>query len=605
VHPEQIRAEAKALLRQQESSGRARAPPDCRSMSDRIAGQDPRRHTEKQQQAGDIQDTEALSHPAIDPQPQSTAGWMQLGRSLARSGRLGDAVEAYENAAELDPHHVQSRTALGSLYRNMSFPEEAIHWHGEALALQPDSLLLQLNHLFVLPIVPSSSDQLERLRQRCLAGLAELEEREHRGQRWNYGSHEMPNHPYYLIYHNRNDRGVLETYGRLMRRYVQARSAADVLAFQPRSSGGTAERRRRIGFLSGFFHDHSNALAFEGLIRHLDRNRFEVIVIHLHTSKTDHVTARINSHAAHQLTLSASYQEALRQLRSLELDCLYFTDIGMHPMPTLLACARSAPIQVTGWGIPQTSGLPNIDHYISASLVEPEDADAHYTEWLQRLPGLPCCYLSDNLIQEQRSRDFFFLPNNAPLFGCLQTFWKLHPDFDGMLESIAQQVPDAWFVFVESDVTSLTRIFLERLARSAPTLCARMILLGRQERRDYIALAGCMDVLLDPPYFSSGITLYDTIHHGIPIVSLEGRFLRSRYVAAAYRLMDLPEAPVVQTPEAYVQLAVALGRDPERRERLRQQIRERAPLLYDRLEGVEAFADFAVEAIDAHGQQRG
>ena len=173
-----------------------------------------------------------------------------------------------------------------------------------------------------------------------------------------------------------------------------------------------------------------------------------------------------------------------------------------------------------------------------------------------------------------------------------------------LFRSIAHQVPEAWFVFVESDVTSLTAILLERLSQSAPTACERMILLGRQERRDFIALAACIDVLLDPPYFSSGITLYDTIHHGTPIVSLEGRFLRSRYVAGAYRLMGVPEAPVAQSPEAYVQLAVELGRDRERRERLRQQIRERQHLLYDRLEGVDAFAEFAAEAIDRANRPR-
>ena len=573
-------------------------------MNDPSPESDPLRHAQDCLKAGQTLKAEALIQQAIDQQPRQPRAWMELGRLLSHSGRLGDAAEAYQNAAELDPAHVQSRTALGALYRTMSFPEEAIHWHGEALALQPDSLLLQLNHLFVVPIVASSTAQLQTLRQRCLAGLAELEEREQRQQLWTYESHEMPHHPYYLIYHNQDDRSVLETYGRLLRRYVQAHSSADVFAVQGRSIPKIAGCRRRVGFLSGFFHDHSNSLAFEGLIRHLDRRRFEIIVIHLNSSKKDAVTARINSYADHQLTLPASYHKSLEQLKSLHLDLLYFTDIGMHPMPTLLACARSAPVQVTGWGIPQTSGLPSIDHYISASLVEPDDADQHYTESLLRLPGLPCCYLSSNLIREQRSRDFFFLPNDALLFGCLQTFWKLHPDFDGMLERIAQQIPEAWFVFVESEITSFTTIFMERLQHSAPTLFERIILLGRQERRDYIALAGCMDVLLDPPYFSSGITLYDTIHNGTPIVSLEGRFLRSRYVAAAYRLMGLAEAPVVQTQDAYVELAVELGRDSERRGRLRQQIIERSPLLYDRLEGVEAFAEFALEAIEQPSQLR-
>lgn len=548
--------------------------------------------------AGAPQEAEALIWQAIDQDPRQSTAWMQLGQLLTRTGRLGDAVEAYLRVAELDPDDVASRTALGVLFRNMSFPEEAIHWHGEALALQPDSLVLNLNHLFVLPVVATSTAEIERLRQRCLEGFAALQPRISQLQ---LTGHEMPNHPFYLIYHNRDDRATLESYGHLMRHFAQ--SKAQPLRASSHQTTRPGSGRKRIGFLSGFFSNHSNSLAFEGLIRHLDRNRFEVVVIHLHSTKKDEITDRINRCVDRHVTLSGTYRQALRRLDALKLDLLYFTDIGMHPMSTLLGCSRSAPLQITGWGIPQTSGLSGIDYYISSDLVEPVDGDDHYTETLVRLPGLPCCYLSEHLSPVSLSRDFFLLPPQVPLYGCLQSPWKMHPDFDGLLEQIACQVPEAWFVFIEADLTSHTQIFLERLRSSAPTVSQRLILLSRQERAHFIALAGCLDVLLDPPYFSSGITLYDTIHTGTPIVSLEGRFLRSRYVAGAYRLMGLADAPVARSPEAYVELAVALGRDRERLESLRRRIRECAPSLYDRREGIEAFAAFALEAIEQRRQK--
>ena len=72
--------------------------------------------------------------------------------------------------------------------------------------------------------------------------------------------------------------------------------------------------------------------------------------------------------------------------------------------------------------------------------------------------------------------------------------------------------------------------------------------------------------------FGSGVTLYETIHTGTPVVTLEGHFLRSRFVAAAYRLMEVEDPPVAASPEAYVELAVALMQDPQRRELLRQEI---------------------------------
>jgi len=49
--------------------------------------------------------------------------------------------------------------------------------------------------------------------------------------------------------------------------------------------------------------------------------------------------------------------------------------------PTMqIAGLRLAPVQCTAWGHPVTSGLPTIDYYLSSQLMEPENAQAHYSE---------------------------------------------------------------------------------------------------------------------------------------------------------------------------------------------------------------------------------
>ena len=58
----------------------------------------------------------------------------------------------------------------------------------------------------------------------------------------------------------------------------------------------------------------------------------------------------------------------------------------MDDMPIKLASLRLAPAQATSWGHPTTSGLPSIDYFLSSELMEPPNADEHYTERLIRLP---------------------------------------------------------------------------------------------------------------------------------------------------------------------------------------------------------------------------
>jgi protein O-GlcNAc transferase len=556
--------------------------------------EDPLRHGLRLQQRGEWRQAALWAQQILERQPDSISAWNQLGKALQEIGDLGQAVHAYEQAAGRDHRDVICRVELGYLFRNMAMPEEAIHWHGEALALQPDELILQLNHLCVLPIVAQSNQQIEQLRQRCVQGLIELEQRP---RQWRFNSYPMSHHPFYLIYHNRDDRRCLESYGRLL-------TAAIQLTPPPLPPAPRRKPRIRIAFLSAYFHAHSNSRAFEGLIRHLDRNRFEVVVVHLSPGPRDAVRIRIDACADQVLTLNHQFEPALRQLLALDLDLLYFTDIGMHPFATMLACQRIAPLQLAGWGVPQTSGLSSIDAYISTALAEPPDADSHYTEQLIRLPGPPCCFLSDNLERPDHSRDYFFLPQDQLLLGCLQTIWKLPPDFDLLLARIAARVPEAWFVFVEGEITSHTQIFLERLQRSAPAVAARLILLSRMQRHEFIALAGCLDLLLDPPYFSSGVTMFECLHTGTPIVGLEGEFLRSRILAAAYRWIGLQSPPLAADAGGYVATAVRLCEDPALRQRLRREIGASANRrLYDRLEGIEAFADFASDRVERLWQE--
>jgi predicted O-linked N-acetylglucosamine transferase (SPINDLY family) len=535
----------------------------------------------------------ALLEREIQSNSDNASAWHLLGEVLTDQGDYGEAAAALEKAAGLDATNVICRTQLGHLYRNMGMPEEAIYWHHAALQLRPDSLILRLNHAFVQPLVPRSIAELEALHMRTQSEFAQIEADEKQLKLYNDDIGIC--HPYYLIYENHNHRDLMERYGRLLTRaFGDSRDSAPESA-SPRTSGD----RARIGFLSGFFYSHSHARAFEGLIQEIDRSLFEVVIIHLAHAPADSVSARLNDGCQEVVHLPPGIDASSAALRELQLDLLFFTDIGMHPWMTLLACRRLAPIQITGWGVAQTSGMPAIDFYISGDAVEPADADSHYSEALMRLPGLPCRYSRKWIEADALPREWFLLPSQEPLFGCLQLFEKIHPDFDAVLEQLAQRVPEAWFVFIESSTTRLTELFLDRLAVTAPTARDRIILLSRLKRNEYLALAGCMDVLLDPFHFCSGVSMYESLHAGTPIVTLEGQFLRSRFVAGAYRMIGVEPAPVAQSPQEYVALAAELICDSGARERLRQQIREKAAQhLYDRSDYVRGFERFATKAIE-------
>jgi hypothetical protein len=79
---------------------------------------------------------------------------------------------------------------------------------------------------------------------------------------------------------------------------------------------------------------------------------------------------------------------AVEQLRAAAFDALYFWEVGTDATNYFLPFCRLAPLQVTGWGWPETSGAPELDCHVSSAALAPPGAERLFTEPLARLPRL-------------------------------------------------------------------------------------------------------------------------------------------------------------------------------------------------------------------------
>jgi Predicted O-linked N-acetylglucosamine transferase, SPINDLY family len=198
------------------------------------------------------------------------------------------------------------------------------------------------------------------------------------------------------------------------------------------------------------------------------------------------------------------------------------------------------------------------------------------------------------------------LPETGTLYGCPQTLFKFHPDFDAVLAAIAEGDPAGRIVLLEGKYSAWTDLLRARWAKTFPVLLERVLFLPRMPLERFMALMAHMDVLLDPIHFGSGNTLYEAMVYGTPIVTWPGKFMRGRIVAGAYRQMGIADAPIAPRLEDYAPLALALGRDPERRRALRQASLAAADReLFADMQAVREFETFleAAVAAAANGQK--
>jgi protein O-GlcNAc transferase len=257
-------------------------------------------------------------------------------------------------------------------------------------------------------------------------------------------------------------------------------------------------------------------------------------------------------------------EAAAGQIESDKLHILVHTDIGMNPITLQLAALRLAPIQCKGWGHPVTTGLPTVDYYLSSDLMEPEDADRHYSETLVRLPNLALCFTPPQLPLAPKSRKELGIDPDRFIYLTTQSIFKYLPQHDDIYPKIARAIPHASFVFLANQSQAATKKFFDRLRMAfrayglnADQYCRFS---PRLTLMDFYSLNLAADVLLDTFDWSGGKTTLEAIGCGLPVITCPGRFMRGRHAYAMLKMMGITST-IASDKSSYCQLAIRMAAD--------------------------------------------
>jgi len=279
---------------------------------------------------------------------------------------------------------------------------------------------------------------------------------------------------------------------------------------------------------------------------------------------------------------------------------LVYPELGMDARCMVLAALRLAPVQCAGWGHPVTTGHETIDFFLTPGAMEPDGADAHYTEKLVRLPSIGTSYprpvfppLTDAARREVRERIGVAL--DAPVFLCSQALFKIQPADDALFARVLEAVPDAMLVLFADPHAQLTAIVTDRLQRAfaARGIVAqdRVRVQARMARADFIRVNAACDAMLDTLSWSGGNTTIDALAAGLPVVTLPGPFMRARQSAAMLEIAGVPEL-VARDEDDYVRIAARIATDAAWRLELRGRIATGRERLFDDRAPLDAFAQF-------------
>jgi predicted O-linked N-acetylglucosamine transferase (SPINDLY family) len=273
--------------------------------------------------------------------------------------------------------------------------------------------------------------------------------------------------------------------------------------------------------------------------------------------------------------------KAIACLHQAGFDLLYYWEAGTDSLSYFLPFCRLARVQCAGWGWPDTTGIANMDYFVSMAGVETPASDQDYSERLIRLPHLTTCYTRPPVPTEFMPRAHFALPAQAHWYLCNQNVRKIHPDYDALATEVLRRDPQGILVITGYRHKGFNALLLRRLRALHPDVAGRIHLLPNLPEAEYLSLVARSEVILDTLHYSGGAnTTFDAFACGTPIITLPGQFHRGRFTAAAYRQIGLSEC-IAGDQEDYIRLAVKLGTDGVSRRRLSVAILEASADLFD------------------------
>jgi protein O-GlcNAc transferase len=573
------------------------------------------------QRRGDHEQAIELIEEAARIDPAKPEFLNTLGVANQALGRIAEAEDCFRGALSLNPNYAAAHNNLGIALREMKRSEEAESSFHEAVRIQPDFAEAHNNRGNVLSEL-GRLDKAERsLRQAIrirpdyaeahgnlgivLVGLRRLSEAERSARR------AVELKPDYAEAHN--DLGLaLFGLGRVPeaeRSYRQAlaldpalavaqgnlayllncvsgRSPAEIYAAHrefaqrfcpsadpaPHRNARDPERRLRVGYVSADLRHHSVAFFIEPVLAHHDHRLYEIFC-YSNSAHADAVTERMKSHADQWREVVALDDAALaKQVREDGIDILVDLS-GFSANNRLTAFAlKPAPVQATWLGYLNTTGLDAMDCRMTDRYAAPEGVlDACHSERLIRLPDSQWCF------QPAEESPAVAPPPSVKsgqvTFAVFSNPAKIGAEVIELWSRLLARVSESRLLVIANGLASVPEDFVARFVRHG-IAAERLRVLGTRPFREYLAMHGQVDLMLDTFPFTGGTTTCHALWMGVPVVSLVGDTATSRGGASLLHAVGLGEL-VAQTPEQYVDIACALAQDAARLATLRAGLRER------------------------------
>jgi protein O-GlcNAc transferase len=538
--------------------------------------------------------------------PEREEGWIQVGNALFQAGENTEAIRLLQEAANQLPASAPIRYNLGYMLEQMGQFELASACYQEAIKLNPEffeawyrmgevaglqrqhshaiqafqrAFQLRPNYLLCLPKLLEQltlSGDTSALIQTCEIFLAE----DLLQSSWFL---QLPSAAQDFVRKWQPRVEGLQIFAFFCREELDTptimraindftkRHAEPLFTPPPIAKDLNPEKRLRIGYLSNEMCSDTfyqlSALLFE----------------HQNQAQFDYFAYNDSANIGPSIEVLQAYFQTWREVQMLENDELYklicaddldiLVDMSglINPGRLAVTARKPAPILImNGSNPPFTSGLKVADWLFSDPILTPPEIAALYPEKIWHSD----CFLHWTLPEiPYDSGDAPYFENGYITFGSSNSINKYSESTLNLWCKLLKTIPKSR-LFLKNPALDdqLLRKKLQNFFFNQGISSERVLLQGALIEQPHLPyFYGQVDIALDTFPYNGGLTTFEALWMGVPVISMADE---RRVGASVLSALGLSEW-ICQDADAYLKKAQALALDPDQIQNWRQQLRQR------------------------------
>ncbi len=328
-------------------------------------------------------------------------------------------------------------------------------------------------------------------------------------------------------------------------------------------------KKLNIGYLSSDCRAHTMMNYIIPIWENHNQSEFNFCIFNT-SSKKDSTTERIEKTGIEMLSFeSISAEELAKKIYEKDIDILI--DLGGYThLKSFVSLYKPAPIIISYLGFLNTMGIKEVDYILADKYIIPEDKAYLYTEkplYLESSAGY-------QIFMEKKFPDVTDCPfktNGYITFGSFNCTSKINDATIYLWQKILKEVPDSKLLIYRTQMTKRNIKYLKDkfIKRGIDT---ERVMFSAQKYDVHFKAYSLADIALDPYPFSGMSICIESMHMGVPTITLVGEGMQSRGAGRVNNLLNYKEF-IAECGDDYVMNAVKLANDKEKLAKLRYSLR--------------------------------